>query len=216
MKELLKKELSFTALKLSYLFILFSVMTMFPGYPILTGAFFMCMGIFYTFQSAREQNDVLYTALLPVKKLDVVTARYLFVIILELAGFVICAALTILRMTLLADLPVYTTNVLMNANLVYLGFVLLIFTVFNTLFVGGFWKSAYYIGKPFLLFCIGCFFVLFTGEALHHFSNLEFLNSPKEKPGIQAMILLFSIIIYTAATFASWKSSQKHFEKIDL
>lgn len=68
MKNLLTKELRLTATILSYLFILFAVMTLIPGYPILVGAFFICLGIFYSFQLGRENNDILFTVLLPVKK----------------------------------------------------------------------------------------------------------------------------------------------------
>ena len=50
---------------------------MIPGYPILCGAFFVCLGIFYTYQQARECDDITYTVLLPVRKRDVVTAKYM-------------------------------------------------------------------------------------------------------------------------------------------
>ena len=39
MKQLLKKEFTFTALPLCYLFLLFSGMTMIPGYPIAMDSF---------------------------------------------------------------------------------------------------------------------------------------------------------------------------------
>ena len=68
MKNLLVKELKLSALPLSYFFILFGAMAMIPGYPILVGAFFVCLGIYQSFQNGRENNDILYTVLLPVKK----------------------------------------------------------------------------------------------------------------------------------------------------
>ena len=80
MNRLLKKEFGLTAAPITYFFLLFAVMTMIPGYPILVGGFFVCMGVFYTFQFARESNDILYTALLPCKKRDVVKAKVLFTV----------------------------------------------------------------------------------------------------------------------------------------
>ena len=67
MNKLLKKELRLTAAPITYFFLAFALMTLIPGYPILVGGFFITLGIFYTFQMARESNDILYTALLPCK-----------------------------------------------------------------------------------------------------------------------------------------------------
>ena len=78
MNKLLKKELRLTAAPITYFFLAFALMTLIPGYPILVGGFFITLGIFYTFQMARESNDILYTALLPCKKQDVVRAKYAF------------------------------------------------------------------------------------------------------------------------------------------
>ena len=64
MNKLLKKELRLTAAPITYFFLTFALMTLIPGYPILVGRFFITLGIFYTFQMARESNDILYTALL--------------------------------------------------------------------------------------------------------------------------------------------------------
>ena len=61
MSALLKKELRLSASILSYLFIAFGAMAMLPGYPVLCGAFFVTLGIFQSFQSAREANDIVYS-----------------------------------------------------------------------------------------------------------------------------------------------------------
>jgi len=91
MNKLLKKELRLTAAPITYFFLAFALMTLIPGYPILVGGFFITLGIFYTFQMARESNDILYTALLPCKKQDVVRAKYTFCVLIELLGWLLCA-----------------------------------------------------------------------------------------------------------------------------
>ena len=65
MNTLLKKEMRLSALLLTYLFIGFAFMTLLPGYPILCGVFFITLGIYQSFQSARESNDIVFSALLP-------------------------------------------------------------------------------------------------------------------------------------------------------
>ena len=68
MRNIMIKELRLSASVLSYLFIIFGLMFFIPGYPILCGVFFVTLGIFQSFQNARETNDILFSALLPVLK----------------------------------------------------------------------------------------------------------------------------------------------------
>ena len=120
MIKLLRKEIQLAASPLSYFFIGFGLMAFVPGYPILVGSFFVCLGLFQSFQTAREANDLTYTALLPVAKRDVVRAKYAFCCFIEICYFTLTGAVTLIRMTLLSNAAVYRNNVLMNANLVYL------------------------------------------------------------------------------------------------
>jgi hypothetical protein len=116
-KTLLKKELGLTAPVITWLFLLFTLMAFLPGYPILLSAFFVCFGLFQCWQSAREANDIVYSAMLPVRKRDVVRAKFALAAFTELAGFVLAAVFTAVRMTALAGAPVYANNAMMNANL---------------------------------------------------------------------------------------------------
>ena len=141
MKQLLKKEFTFTALPLCYLFLLFSGMTMIPGYPIAMDSFFLCLALFQSMQSRREQNDLSYTLLLPVSKKQVVRANYLFCIGLQMLFFLLCAILTAIRMQFLSLAAVYTENAMMNANPAYLANILLVFLAFNVLVPGLYWKT---------------------------------------------------------------------------
>ena len=217
MKNLLTKELRLTATILSYLFILFVVMTLIPGYPILVGAFFICLGIFYSFQLGRENNDILFTVLLPVEKSDAVRAKYLFTVFIQTAGFVLAFILTIIRMTALSAAPVYTTNPMMNANPAYLGWMLIVFTLFNTVFLGGFFKTAFNFGKPFVLFCIISFVWIFIVEALHHIPGLVWLNDTDAlTDGRHWLILIVCLVIYVLVTWLSCKKSIKRFDEVDL
>ena len=217
MKKLLIKEIRLAASPLSFIFIAAALMTMLPGYPILMSAFFICLGLFYSFLNAREMNDVLYTVMLPVGKHDFVRAKYAFAVLIQLAGLLICAALTAIRMTVLSESSPYVNNSLMNATPVYLAFVLLVFASFNVFFIGGFFRTAYKIGMPFILFGIVSLILISVAEALPHFPGLEFLKNPAgERPEIQFTILACSVAVYCAATALSLKKSEERFEKIDL
>ena len=217
MRLLLNKELRLAASPLSFVFLAGALMTLLPGYPILVGAFFICFGIFHSFQNAREANDTLYTVLLPVKKSDFVRAKFAFSCLIQLAGFALCAALTAVRMTLLSGAAPYVNNAMMNATPVFLAFVLLIFAAFNLLFICGYFKTGYCFGMPFLRFGIAAFLLVGIAETLHHLPGLGFLNDPAgERLGLQFILLAAAALVYAAGTAFSCRKAQTRFEKIDL
>lgn len=217
MKSLLIKEVRLAASPLSYIFLTGALLTLTPGYPILLGAFFICFGIFHSFQNAREANDTLYTALLPIKKNDFVKAKFAFTCAIQLIGFALCAALTAVRMTSLSAAAPYVNNAMMNATPLFLAFVLLIFAAFNWLFLGGFFKTAYKIGIPFLSFGIATLVLVTVGEALHHLPGLAFFNAPAgERLALQFALLAVATALYAAVTGLSYTKAAKRFERINL
>lgn len=217
MKALLKKEMRLSASPLSYLFLCFAAMAMLPGYPILCGAFFVTLGLFQSFQSARESNDIVFSSLLPIAKRDVVRGKYLFTVAIELAGFLVMAALTAVRMTVFADNAVYRQNALMNANPFFLGMALLIFGMFNLVFLGGFFKTGYKFAKPFVTYIVVCFLLIGAAETLHHIPGLGALNAfGFEHIGLQLTLLCGGAALFVLLTVLSCRAASARFERIDL
>ena len=217
MKYILRKEMTISASILSYLFILFGFMFFIPGYPVLCGAFFVTLGIFQSFQYAREANDIVFSALLPIAKRDVVKGKYMFSCLIELSSIVLMAIATVLRMTVLCDAPPYRSNAMMNANLFALGLSLLIYGLFNLIFIGGFFKTAYKFGKPFVIHIIVTFLIIGVGEALHHIPGAEAVNAfGFEHFGLQLALLALGAFSYTILTFISYRRACRSFEQIDL
>ena len=217
MRNVLRKEMLLSASVLSYLFILFGLMFFLPGYPILCGAFFVTLGIFQSFQTAREANDIVFSVLLPIAKRDIVKGKYLFVCLIEGCAFLLMALAVILRMTVLSASVVYRSNALMNANFFALGAACVIFGLFNWIFVGGFFKTAYQFARPFVTFIILCFFMIFTAEALHHVPGLEKLNAfGTDDMAMQLYMLIAGILSFLLMTIVSCRRACAQFEKIDL
>lgn len=217
MHNILLKEMKLSASILSYLFILFGLMFLIPGYPILCGAFFVALGIFQGFQTAREANDIVFSALLPIAKEDVVKGRYLFVCLIEGCALILMALSVILRMTVFSRSSVYADNALMNANLFALGAACVIFALFNRIFVGGFFRTAYKLGRPFVLFIIAAFLAIAVAETLHHVPGLEWLNAfGTDYFAKQLILFLIGVIIFLGTTILSCRNACKHFEQIDL
>ena len=217
MRNLIYKEFELATPLLTFLFLGFSLMAFIPGYPILCSAFFICFGIFQGYQYSREAEDITYSVLLPVKKTDVVKAKFIVAFLLQMVAFALLTGVTLIRMTFTYDVGVYVQNALMSANLVFLGFVLLIFAIFNWVFIGGFFKTAYKYGKPFVSFIVLCFLVIIVAEALHHFPGMGWMNTlDYSNFWMQMTVLLCAGGVYVAVTILSCRVSQKRFEKIDL
>ncbi|MCI5900922.1 MAG: ABC-2 transporter permease [Blautia sp.] len=217
MKSILKKELTLSASILSYLFILFGFMFFIPGYPILCGVFFVTLGIFQSFQNAREANDIVFSALLPVAKKDVVKGKYLFSCFIELCSILLMVIAALIRMTVLEDVVVYRNNAMMNANFFALGIALFLFGLFNLIFIGGFFKTAYKFGKPFVTHIIVTFVMIGIGEALHHIPGLEAVNAfGFAHFGLQFGLLALGAMAYIVLTVISYRCACRNFERIDL
>lgn len=217
MRNIMIKEMKLSASILSYVFILFGLMFFLPGYPVLCGVFFVSLGIYQSFQNARETNDILFSALLPVAKRDVVKGKYLFVCFIEACSLLLMGSAVIIRMTFLSGSVVYRANVMMNANGFALGMAFLIFGFFNVVFLGGFFKTAYKTGRPFLSYIIIAFITIGIGEALHHFPGLQFLNAfGTEYLTLQLVLFVLGILAFFLITFFSYNLSCRRFEKIDL
>ena len=217
MRNIMRKEMKLSASLLSYLFILFGLMFFLPGYPILCGAFFTTLGIYQGFQYAREANDIVFSALLPISKKDVVRGKYLFVCFIEACSAVLMLLVALIRMTAFADSVVYRMNALMNANLFAVGGALLIFGLFNAVFMGGFFKTAYKLGKPFIAYIVVGFLTVGILEALHHVPGLEAVNAfGFDHIGLQVALLFAGLATFIIMTLLSYRCACRRFERIDL
>ena len=217
MGKILKKEMRLSASVLSYLFILFGFMFFLPGYPILCGPFFVTLGIFQSFQNARETGDIVFSALLPIAKKDVVKGKYVFVCFVESCAFLLMAVVTLLRMTVFSNATVYRANALMTANPFALGMALLIFGLFNLIFVGGFFKTAYKFAKPFVIHIVVTFLVIIAVETSHHLPGFSALNAfGFEHMGLQLSLLFAGAAAYVVLTVTGMKGASRNIVKLDL
>lgn len=217
MRKWLHKELRLSTSILTPLFLLFAFMALIPNYPALVGAFFICFGVFQSYQGARENSDILYSALLPEPKRAVVSAKYGTALLFEGLGFLLMALCVLLRLTVLKGSPVYAASPLLPANFAFLGGALLVFALFNVVFLGGFFRTAYKFGPPFIAFIVGSFLLIVLIEVLPHLPGLGFLAATEGAALLrQLWVLLGCAVLFGGATFLSLRASQRRFERIDL
>lgn len=215
--KLLRKEIKLAASPLSYFFLTFTLMTFLPGYPILVSQFFICLGLFQTFQSGREANDIIYSVLLPIPKKAIVKARFIFVLFIELIDFILILIFSLVRMGFMAEFPPYAANHLLNANFFFVGFSLLILALFNLIFVRGYFKTGYYFARPFIAFIVVAFIIVAASEVLHFLPGFRYIStSGFEELPKQLIFLAASIIIFILFTLWGEISAAKSFDKLDL
>ena len=139
--------------------------------------------------------------------------KYLFVCLIELCSLLLMAVCVILRKNVLRENDVYLSNPLMNANGFALSLALFIFALFNTLFVASFFRTAYSLGIPFLMYALFAFLTVAAGETLHHIPHLEWIDGWGRE---QIILFLTGCVIYTIMTLLSYRMSVRRFERLDL
>ena len=97
MKNLMRKELVLAMHPASVLFLLLSAMLLIPNYPYYVICFYTCLGTFFICLTGRENRDIEFTALLPVRKTDLVRARVFTVMLMQLAQLVIAVPFAVFR-----------------------------------------------------------------------------------------------------------------------
>lgn len=215
--KLLRKELWLASSPLIWLFLLFTGLTLLPGYPLLVGPLFVCPGLFYYFYNTRESNDLLYSALLPLRRSDAVRGKLAFVCLYEGLAFALIAVLTILRMTVLCNDARFGDRVLMPPNPAFLGFVLLMFALFNALFVNGFFRRAQAVAKPFLMFLPAGLLLIVAEEMLPRLPGLAVLRERGVLPLIlQCLVLAGGAGVYGLLTRKTLKQCVTAFERMEF
>ena len=216
-RRLLSKELKLTASPLTYLFLVFPFGALVPSFPPLVGAVCVCLGIFYSFLNLKEDNDILFLFLLPNPRKDVVKAKYAFVLVVEAAAFLLSALLAALRMTVLGASTEYLASFTMPANLMFLGFALMIFGCFNSVFLGGFFRTMDGVGSHFAKFLAIALVLTGIVEGVHHVPGLEWI---KVLNGIglvvQCVVLAAGAALWFWLTSKSFRRSVQCFETYEF
>lgn len=147
--KLLKKELTFgNNLSMIMWFSCMLLMQIIPNYPLYIGPFYLTLCIMMTFALNQTSHDILYTALLPVRKIDTVKARFLYCLIMECA----CILVSVIWGVVRAQFNFPQNDAGINLNVAYVGFQLVLFAVFNLIFLGSVYKDPL---KPGLRYAIG-------------------------------------------------------------
>lgn len=214
MKQLLYKEFRLALHPTNLMFLCLAVMVFIPNYPYYVACFFTTLGIQFLMTSGRENRDVAFGLLLPVRKRDLVRARFRTAVFFELAQLALMIPCILVKDAL--GLPDNAAGI--EANPAMLGISLILLGVFNLVFFTLHYRNVARIGVPFL-FALAAFIVpAAAAEACTFF--LPFFQAldtrgwaflPEKLAVLCAGALLFPLL-----TLLSCRRSVRSFEALDL
>lgn len=214
MKTLLYKQLRLACHPMTPVFCLSGIMLLIPNYPYSVAFFYVTLGLFFTFLNMREQKDIYYSALLPLRKRDTVRAAVAFTVLVELLSVVITALFCLLSAKLQ---PGKDNAVGMDANLMLLGAGFVLYGVFNLVFFVCLYRSGYKVGAAYLKANLALWPMMFLAEALPHFPSLLWLNRVDTQANLrQIPILLFGVAVFAVLTMLAYRRSARLYERVDL
>lgn len=215
MIKLISKEFKLALHPTCIIFLSLSLMLVIPNYPYYVTFFYTGLAIFFTCLSGRENNDIYYMMLLPIRKRDIVKARFLMAIIIEFLQVLVAIPVAILRN--------YTNpagnTVGMDANIAFFGFTFVLLGLFNYTFFTKYYKDTDKVGMSFLLGSTVVFlYIIFAEAAAHAIPFVRDYLDTKDPNFVSAklIVLAVGVLIYIVLNFAAYNKSVKSFEKLDL
>lgn len=208
MKTLLYKQSRLLAHPMTFGFAFSGALLLIPNYPYSIAFFYTTLGLFFMFQNAREQRDHVFSAMLPVRKSDIVRGAVAFTVIIQIANIAIAAGFALLSN---AVAPGRNNYAGIDANPALLGIGFLLYAVFNGVFLPSFYKNGYKAGVA----CLKASFAIVPVVILDLiFSHLVPWVDGKDPR--QFFVLVAGAAIYCIVTKLAAVRSVALYEKVDL
>ncbi len=215
MKNLLYKEFRLVIHPMYFLVALTAALLLIPQWPY----FIAMMYIFFItmpnlFSGGKAQNDIGFTVMLPVRKGDVVRARVLSVVVLQLIQIALSAVFAMLNLTLYR-----AENFLLDPNIAFFGLTFIMYGLFNVIFFPMFYKGAQKIGMPTLTAVIAIILYAVAVEiAVPLLPEVKYVLDGISRDALvrQLPVLAVGIAVFALLTWLACRVSVKRFEKVDL
>ena len=215
MLKLIKKEFVLALHPVTPIMLLLSAMVLIPNYPYVVIFFYVSMAIFFTCLSGRENNDVVYSLNLPIKKSNIVKARFICASIIQMLQLLLMIPLCVLSQTW--NKSGNQAGMDPGISLFAVGFI--VYGIFNLVFFLHYYRNVNKVGIAFLLSSI----VIFVCTALDVISThaIPFVKNFIDTPGVENLshklvFLCIGILMYILITFFTYKICVTNFEKQDL
>lgn len=223
MGKLLRKEIHLCLNPQVIIFVFLSVFIGIPSWPSMVAFFYPMSGLATIFPRALADQDISYTAMLPIRKRDVVRGKVLLVSFIELLSLVVAAPVAIIKNYLIT--PHLLTGSETPEDLAYLaqtapsfatfGFVLIAYAIYNLVFFPWYYKNPQKINWPQI------FSVIIGVVCLGLFAGFQALWAPLYSYDsfgimIQLIVLGLGIVLFVLGDILAEAWAGKRFEKVDL
>ena len=212
MKNLLYKEFNLSIHPAYFLMPLFGVLVLIPQWPYFIALmYFFFISIPNIFNTSKAQNDLGFSATLPISRADIVKGRVAAIVILEILQILVTAIFGFININF------YTTeNFLLDPNIAFFGFAFMMFGIFNLIYLPKFFKTADKIGWSLILALTVTFIFAAAVEAIILLvPAAKVLDGMAHLPA-QFIVLAVGIAVFFLLSSAANRLSIKRFEKINL
>jgi hypothetical protein len=197
--------------------------------PLLTGALMLIPAWIYflvplyfcwitipnMFGGFKAQNDLIFTAMMPVTKKDMVKARITVLVVLEILHIGIAMIFGMITLRLYPELTYY----FFSPHMGFWGLCMVMLAIFNLIFIPMYYKTAYKFGKALAASLTAA--MLFAGIAQWLGIRSAFLadvfnGAGADRTALQASILIAGIALFAAFTIAAYRIAVKRFLKVEI
>lgn len=212
MKNLLYKEFRLVIHPLFYLVLLLGGLLLIPEWVYFVAMmYFFFMVLPNIFSISKSQNDIGFSAMLPVRRQDVVKARLVAIVIFEVAHILTAAIFAVINLSIYPQ-----GNSLLDSNLTFIGCVFIMYGLYNIIFFPAFYKTAQKIAFPVIaataaviLFATAVEFAIQLIPALRVLDGQQNLTA-------QLPVLAAGIALFIVMNVAAFKISTKRFLRVSL
>lgn len=215
MRALIKKELRLALHPVNIIFLAMSAFLLIPNYPYYITFFYTSLGLFFVCQAGRENHDITYTMLLPVRRRDLVRARILLAVIIEAAQLLVCIPCAVVS-HYINRIP----NIVgMEANIAFFGLAMLLLGIFNLTFFPAYYRKPSSVGLCFVVASVVEAVVIVVLEVMCH--QITFFRRYLDTRGTvylpqKLAVLALGLVGYTVLTLLACRLSENYFEQVDL
>jgi len=215
MRDLMYKEFRMAIHPAFYLIFLTTLLLLIPNWIFTVSlSYLLWVVVPNIFTAMAANNDTFFSVLMPVKKSDVVKAKVLTIVMLQLLNIIIAIPFAV------ANFMLYKGGMgMLEPNPALFGFVLIMYGLFNFIFIPGFYKTGYKMAFPIMMAIIGALifalFIQFMPFISTQF-NMLFNTRTPESLLWQIGMLIVGIVVYVLLNILTFKISAQRFEKLDL
>lgn len=215
MLNLLTKEIRLSMHPIAPIMLLLSSMVLIPNYPYSVVYFYITLAIFFTCLLGRENNDVVYSLTLPIAKSDIVKARILFSIALQIAQMILAIPFSIISQ----HINVKGNAAGMDPNIAYFAIGFIIYGLFNYIFFCSYYNNVKKVGFCFIISSTVIFLLVaievIATHAIPFVKDHLDTKDPAYLPE-KLVFLVIGLILYIALNYLAFNKSKKNFEKQDI